>query len=124
MLGLVVGVVVVGGASAGFSAAESLAVPLRYWYRKSPADLEATATGELAGTTISAGYGAPYNNAAEGLKLGPLPIQKWAGVTIPVNPAVDFVADPLKFSKDPTVPAALAQWNGAVADTQTTGATG
>jgi len=123
VIALLVVVVLVGGAAALFSSPDERAVTLQDWSKKSPADFVATATGELAGTTISAGYGAPYNNAAEGLKLGPLSIQKWAGVTIPVNPAVDFVADPLKFSKDPSVPAALAQWTGAAADQQTKWAT-
>ncbi len=114
---LVVGLLV-GAISAIFSSPDEPAVTLQQWANQAPADFVATTAGELAGTTISAAYGPPYNNAAEGLKLGPLKIQKWAGVTIPVNPAVDFVATPLKFSKDPSVPAALAQWNGASSDQQ------
>jgi hypothetical protein len=102
-----------------FSSPDERAVTLQDWSVKSPTDFVATTTGELAGTTISAAYGAPYNNASEGLALGPLKIQKWAGVTIPVNPAVDFVVDPLKYSKDVAVPAALSEWNGASAEQQT-----
>ena len=122
-IALVVVSVLVGGLAALFSSPDEPAVTLQQWANKAPADFVATTAGELAGTTISASYGPPYNTAGEGLNLGPLKIQKWAGVTIPVNPAVDFVADPLKFSKDPTVPAALAQWNGASADQQTKWAT-
>ncbi len=106
------------GLAALFSSPDERAVTLQDWSMKSPADFVATTTGELAGTTISASYGPPYNNAGEGLKLGPLAIQKWAGVTIPVNPAVDFVVDPLKFSKDASIPAALGTWTGASADQQ------
>lgn len=123
VIALVVVTVLVGGAAALFSSPDERAVTLQDWAQKSPTDFVATTTGELAGTTISAGYGAPYNNAAEGLSLGPLKLQKWAGVTIPVNPAVDFVVDPLKFSTDSTVPAALAQWNGTRAEQQTKWAT-
>ena len=119
---VVVSVLVVGLATL-FSSPDDRAVTLQDWSQKNPADFVATTTGELAGTTISASYGPPYNNAGEGLKLGPLKIQKWAGVTIPVNPAVDFVSAPLKFSKDPAVLAALATWNGANADQQTKWAT-
>ena len=122
-IALLVVVLLVGGAAALFSSPDEPAVTLQDWAKKSPTDFVTTATGELAGTTISAGYGAPYNNASEGLQLGPLKLQKWAGVTIPVNPAVDFVANPLKLSKDPTVATALAQWNGAAPDQQTKWAT-
>ena len=118
-IALLVVVLLVGGAAAIFSSPDDRAVTLQDWAQKNPTDFVATSVGELAGTTISAGYGAPYNHASEGLSLGPLKIQKWAGVTIPVNPAVDFVVDPLKFSKDATVPDALSRWNGASADQQT-----
>jgi hypothetical protein len=118
-IALVVVSVLTVGLAALFSSPDERAVTLQDWSMKSPTDFVATTTGELAGTTISAGYGAPYNNASEGLALGPLKIQKWAGVTIPVNPAVDFVVDPLKFSKDTAVPAALSQWNGASSVQQT-----
>jgi hypothetical protein len=111
------------GLAALFSSPDERAVTLQDWSMKSPADFVATTTGELAGTTISASYGPPYNNAGEGLQLGPLKIQKWAGVTIPVNPAIDFVVDPLKFSKDATIPSALSLWNGSSADQQTKWAT-
>lgn len=119
VIALVVVSVLAAGFAALFSSPDERAVTLQDWSQKNPADFIATATGELAGTTISASYGPPYNSAGEGLKLGPLMIQKWAGVTIPVNPAVDFVAAPLKFSKDPAVLAALTTWNAANADQQT-----
>jgi len=107
------------GLAALFSSPDERAVTLQDWSMKSPADFVATTTGELAGTTISASYGPPYNSAGEGLALGPLKIQKWAGITIPVNPAVDFVIDPLKYSKDAAIPAALSSWSGSSADQQT-----
>lgn len=111
------------GLAALFSSPDERAVTLQDWSMKAPADFVATTTGELAGTTISASYGPPYNNAGEGLALGPLKIQKWAGITTPVDPAVDFVVDPLKFSKDVAIPAALSLWNGSSADQQTKWAT-
>ena len=43
----------------------------------------ATATGELAGTTTSATYGAPYNHASEGQSVLGLKLQKWGGVRHP-----------------------------------------
>lgn len=123
VIALVVVTVLVGGLSALFSSPDEPAVTLKVWAEQAPSDFVTTAVGELAGTTISAAYGPPYNNAGEGLKLGPLSLQKWAGVTIPVNPAVDFVVNPLKFSKDAAIPAALGLWNGASTDQQTKWAT-
>ena len=55
----------------------------------------ATATGELAGTTTSATYGAPYNDAAEGQKGARLPLQKMGGVRIPED-SQDLVLQPLE----------------------------
>lgn len=110
--------VLVGGLAAIFGSPDEPAVTLQQWANKAPADFITTTVGELAGTTISAAYGPPYNNASEGLKLGPLKLQKMAGITIPVYPAKDFVAGPLAFSKDVAVLAALSQWKGASSDQQ------
>jgi len=118
-IALLVVAVLVGGCALLFSSPDEPAITLQKWANSAPSDFVATTVGELAGTTISASYGPPYNNAGEGLSLGPIKPQKWAGVTIPVNPAVDFVVDPLKFSKDASVPAALSQWTSAPATQQT-----
>ena len=119
VIALLVVSVLVAGLATLFSSPDERAVTLQDWAKKAPSDFIATATGELAGTTISAGYGAPYNNASEGLSLGPLHLQKWFGVTIPVDPRNDFVIEPLAYSKDPSVSAAVAKWNAASADQQT-----
>src|SRR5690348_6059059 len=79
-----------------FSSPDEPAISLQQWARQAPNDVVATATGELAGTTTSATYGPPYNNASEGQKIGPLALQKWAGVRIPVNSAHDLVLAPLR----------------------------
>ena len=77
------------------------------WAQAAPDDVVATAAGELAGTTTSATYGPPYNNAADGQKLGPLPLQKWGGVRLPVDSA-GLVLDPLSsVSKNPEL---TARW--------------
>ena len=119
VIALLVVSVLVAGLATLFSSPDERAVTLQDWAKKAPSDFIATATGELAGTTISAGYGAPYNNASEGLTLGPLHLQKWFGVTIPVDPKNDFVIEPLAYSKDPNVSAALAKWKASSADQQT-----
>ncbi|MGN6301888.1 MAG: hypothetical protein ACTHN8_12445 [Angustibacter sp.] len=115
---LVIALVVVLGLtavlSAAFSSPDEKAITLRDWASAAPNDVVATAAGELAGTTTSATYGAPYNSAGDGQALGPLKLQKWAGVRIPVDPAKDLVITPLAaaYSSGP-VHDAVATWNGA-----------
>ena len=71
--------------AAVFSSPDRKAITLSAWAKAAPNDVVATATAELAGTSTSAGYGAPYNHASVGQKLGPLPLQKWGRVRIPVE---------------------------------------
>ncbi len=104
-----------------FSSPDRKAISLAQWARHAPDDVVATAVGELAGTTTSASYGAPYNTASSGQKLGPLSLQKWAGVRIPVNSANDLVINPLRdvASTDPSLRTAITRW-GAASSTQQT----
>ena len=119
----VVAVVVIGVLTvvlaAVFSSPDRKAITLADWAKAAPADVVATATAELAGTSTSAGYGAPYNDASEGQKLGPLPLQKWGGVRIPVDSANDLVISPLQtVSGDAVLAGALRVWQAANADQQ------
>jgi hypothetical protein len=119
----VVAVVVIGVLTvvlaAVFSSPDRKAITLADWAKAAPADVVATASAELAGTSTSAGYGAPYNHASEGQKLGPLPLQKWGGVRIPVDSANDLVISPLQtVSGDAVLAGALRVWQAANADQQ------
>jgi hypothetical protein len=119
----VVAVVVIGVLTvvlaAVFSSPDRKAITLADWAKGAPADVVATASAELAGTSTSAGYGAPYNHASEGQKLGPLPLQKWGGVRIPVDSANDLVISPLQtVSGDAVLAGALRVWQAANADQQ------
>jgi len=110
--------------AAAFGSLDEKAITLQDWAKAAPNDVVATATGELAGTTDSAGYGPPYNNASDGQKLGPLALQKWGGVRIPVNSAQDLVLTPLQSgTPDASLTDALATWKAANADQQTAWAT-
>jgi hypothetical protein len=112
------------GLAAIFSSPDEKAITLRGWALAAPNDVVATATGELAGTTTSAGYGAPYNTNSEGQKLGPLPLQTWGGVRLPVDSAQDLVLTPLSLiPRNPTLSAALDTWHGAAAAQRTAWAT-
>ena len=106
------------GLAVAFSSPDEKAISLADWANAAPNDVVATAAGELAGTTASAGYGAPYNTNGSGQQLGPLALQRWAGVTIPVNSAQDLVLTPLGQVNDPALVAALTTWSQASSDQQ------
>jgi hypothetical protein len=106
--------------AAVFSSPDRKAITLASWAEAAPNDVVATAAGELAGTTTSATYGAPYNRASDGQKLGPLPLQRWGSVRIPINSANDLVIGPLStVTGDAALTSALQAWRSASADQQT-----
>jgi hypothetical protein len=97
-------------------------VTIAAWAQNDPIDFVTTATGELAGTTTSGGYGAPYNTTADAAQSwGPISPQSWFGVRIPVDSANAFVLDPLQHESysNAQLGVALAQWKGAARDQQT-----
>ena len=107
--------------AAVLSSPDRNAITLANWANAAPNDVVATATAELAGTSTSASYGAPYNRAADGQKLGPLPVQRWGSVRIPIDSANDLVITPLStITGNPDLAAALQTWRAATADQQTT----
>jgi hypothetical protein len=91
-------------------------VTIQSWAQQQPVDLVTTATGELAGTTVSAGYGAPYNDGSGSVQsLGFFSPQAWAGLRLPVDSAKEFVLNPLEASStgNADLGAALSRYNGA-----------
>jgi hypothetical protein len=110
--------------AAVFSSPDDQAMTMRRWATAAPADVVATAAGELAGTTTSATYGPPYNHNATGQTLLGIPLQKWGGVRIPVN-SQDLVLQPLQgaSSSNPVLRASLARWRSASPTQQTAWAT-
>lgn len=118
-LAMVVVVVLTVVLAAVFSSPDEKPISLADWANAEPNDVVATAAGELAGTTTSAGYGAPYNTNGSGQQLGPLHLQSWAGVRIPVDSAHDLVLAPLtQVTGSPVLSAGLATWNQAPTDQQ------
>ena len=103
--------------AAVFSSPDDKAITLQSWARATPNDVVATAAAELAGTSTTASYGPPYNNASPGQDIGPLHLQRWAGVRIPIEVANDLVIGPLRsLAADPGVTAALKAWDAASSD--------
>ncbi len=108
------------------SSPDEKAITLQKWATAAPADFVATAASELDGSSGTASYGAPYVNLPDaGQSIGPLHLQRWAGVRVPVDAAKTFVLDPLRTSAstDPALKAALGQWDGAAAAQQQAWAT-
>jgi len=113
--------------SAILSSPDARPLTIRQWAQADPSDFVATAVTELNGTSPTATYGPPYNQWAsgEGQKLGPLGIERWAGVHVPVDTSVDFVLAPLGVAaqSDPALAAALRQYASATAGRQQAWAT-
>ena len=115
---IVVGLIAVIAALV-LSSPDDKAVTLQQWGRQDPADFVTTAVTELDGTSTSASYGPPYNHAGTGQQIFFLHLQNWAGVRLPVDPAVDFVLAPLStVTGNPVLTAALAIYRNASASQQ------
>ncbi len=96
-------------------------VTVKSWVQAAPADFLATAATELDGSSVSSGYGPPYNTNGSPQKLLFAPAS-WFGVTYPFDPAQSFVLGPLAAAApaDPPLAAALATYTGASASQQAT----
>jgi hypothetical protein len=108
-------------AAAVFASPDEAPVTIASWAQSDPVDFVTTATGELAGTTGSAGYGQPYNATEDAAQTwGPIAPQVWFGVRIPVDSASTFVIEPLQRAafNSPTLTSALDSWKGATTDQQ------
>ncbi|BCJ35428.1 hypothetical protein Athai_29310 [Actinocatenispora thailandica] len=102
--------------SAVLSSPDEKPITLSGWARADPADFVATAVAELDGTSATATYGPPYTDSpGAGQTIGPLALQRWAGVRHPIDTATDFVLTPLQSatSGDPGLRVALARYRAA-----------
>ncbi len=107
-----------------FGSPDDKQITFKDWAVAAPADFYATSVQELAGTSGTAGYGAPYNTASDGVNLGPLHLAKIMGVTHPVDTVNDFVITPLTtVSNASPVADALKMWQASDAKQQSTWAT-
>jgi hypothetical protein len=95
-IALVVVALLVGVLAIVFGSPDEKSITIKDWSNAMPVDFANTAFAELSGTSATATYGPPYNNASTGQQLGPLKLAQLIGVHIPVNPAQDFVLAPLE----------------------------
>jgi hypothetical protein len=114
-----VAVVLTVGLASLLSSPDDPPATVRSWVQVAPADFLATAATELAGTSVTAGYGPPYNTngTPQSELFAPARI---AGVRQPIDTAQTFVLQPLAKSAptDPPLAAALAAYNSASAAQQ------
>jgi hypothetical protein len=98
-----------------FSSPDDPAVTLQSWSRSDPVDFAQTAITELDGTSGTAQYGPPYNTTpGASQQLGPVSLENFMGVHIPINTADDFVLGPLStMPAAPLVHAALTTYQQA-----------
>jgi hypothetical protein len=119
---LVVMVLLAVGLSVVLSSPDVRPLTIRQWSQNDPSDFLVTAVGELDGSSDTATYGPPYNPWApgEGQKIGPVGVERWVGVHVPVNTAQDFVLAPLGVAAadDATLHQALARYDTASATSQ------
>ncbi len=98
-----------------FSSPDVPPVTIRAWADAQPKGFTQIAITELDGTSNSAEYGPPYNNKDGSVQnLGPINLQRFAGIRIPINPAKDFVLRPLAtLPGNPKLRAALQGYESA-----------
>ena len=102
-----------------FSSPDERPSTVKSWARSMPIDFVTTATAELEGTSGTASYGPPYNNASDGQHIAFIRLQKWFGTTHPIHSAQDFVLAPLRsIPGQPTVQAAVTAYESASAKQQ------
>jgi hypothetical protein len=102
-----------------FSSPDEKPTTVRSWAHTNPVDFVTTATTELDGSSTTGGYGPPYNHAQSGQHMWFIHLQKWLGVSHPVNTAQDFVIAPLRaIPGQPALQAAINTYQSASAKQQ------
>jgi len=102
-----------------FSSPDDRPSTIAQWSRQQPVNFLAAAAKELDDTSATAAYGPPYNHNGEGQHAAFIHLQKWLGVSHPINTANNFVIDPLRtIPNDPTLQSAIAQYRAAPEKTQ------
>jgi len=117
---LLVGVLVVG-LSAALSSPDDPPLTVQHVAATAPLLFVQTALGELNGTDSINTYGPPYNSGSGSVQsLGPISLQRLAGVHIPIDTARDMVLRPLRrvARMEPAVAAALRTFDGATSTRQ------
>ena len=92
---------------------------LQDWATSSPTDFVLTAAKELAGSEGKGSNGPPYNLLSKGESLGPLDLQWHGGLGNAVDPANDFVIQPLQQSQQMSAYVEISTLKGLSIEAQT-----
>ncbi len=102
-----------------FSSPDEKPSTIKQWSRSDPIDFVTTAVSELDGTSGTATYGPPYNHNGSGQHEWFIYLQKWLGVSHPINTARDYVLAPLSsITGEPQLKSALSSYEHASAKQQ------
>jgi hypothetical protein len=103
-----------------FSSPDEKPSTIKQWSTADPVDFVTTATTELDGSSGVGGYGPPYNHGSSGQHIAFIYLQKWLGVSHPIDTARDFVLAPLRsITGQPALQAATTAYENAPAKAQT-----
>jgi hypothetical protein len=117
-LGVVLALVL--GLTVLFSSPDVPPSTIKQWALTDPVDFVTTASTELDGTSGTGSYGPPYNHNGDGQRIDFIHLQKWLGVSHPINTASDFVIAPLRsITGQPALQTALSSYQAAAVKTQT-----
>jgi len=120
-IAMAVSLVVILGLAFFLSSPDVPSVTIQSWAQADPVDFTTTANDELAGSSVTASYGPPYNQGTGSVQsIGPFSPQAWAGVHVNVDQPTDFVINPLKqaASNDAQLSGEISTYQGASADQQ------
>ncbi len=102
-----------------FSSPDEASTTIKSWSRTDPVDFVTTAVSELDGTSGTATYGPPYNHNGDGQHAWFIHLQKWLGVSHPIDTTNDFVLAPLSsIPGQPELTAAIDTYRSAPAKQQ------
>jgi hypothetical protein len=97
-----------------FSSPDERSSTIKQWSRSDPVDFVTTAVSELDGTSGTATYGPPYNHNGPGQNEWFIHLQKWFGVSHPIDTARDYVLAPLSsVTGQPQLKSALSSYESA-----------
>jgi quinol-cytochrome oxidoreductase complex cytochrome b subunit len=107
--------------AASFSSPDDKPLTMQSVAQSDPLGFVTVSLSELAGNSVVAQYGPPYtSNSGSVQSIGSFSPQQLAGVRIPVDTAQVYVIGPLQTVENPQVVGALAVFDAASADQQTT----
>ena len=120
-IAMAVSIVLVLGLAFFLSSPDVPSVTIQSWAQADPVDFTTTANDELAGQSVTASYGPPYNQGSGSVQsIGPFSPQSWGGVHVSVDQPNDFVVNPLKqaASNDAQLAGEISTYQAASADQQ------